>query len=171
MVHYCINQQYSVNGASMVKRPCSPGKDLFNNLAFLKRMAIFRSCGKNEFAATIKAKWCEGTKDLPVGDFVCSTFASGVFVSGKIAEKLKEHYPDECILIPVEISDSAGIQYHCMVCRFDADHHECAGINDRNIFVTSDCQGIVVSAACLRQIESVGASGLDVGLWQSMENL
>lgn len=169
MVHYCINQQYDVNGASMVKRPCSPGKAFFNNLAFLKRMATFRSYGKNEFEATIKAKWCEDTKGLPFGDFVCSTFASGIFVSNKIAGVLKEHYPDECIFIPVEIRESSDIQYYCMICRFDADHNECA--YNMNTFVTSDCPGIVMSEVCLSQIESVGVSGLYVNLWQPMKSL
>ncbi|MHB8365525.1 MAG: hypothetical protein ACYDB0_00715 [Acidithiobacillus sp.] len=167
MVHYCINQQYDVNGMSMIKRPCSSGKASFNNIDFLRRVAIFRSCGANEFAATIKAKWCEDTKDFPDGDFVCSTFASGVFVSGKIADKLKECYPDECIFIPVEVGESSDIQYRCMVCRFDADHHDNGDMNDKNIFVTSDCPGIVVSDDCLRKVESVGVSGLDVRLWRA----
>jgi hypothetical protein len=165
MEHYCVNQQYDVNGASIVKRPCSLGDAPFENLDFLKRVAIFRSSGANEFSATIRAKWCEDTKDLPFGDFVCSTFASGVFVNTKIADKLKEFYPDECIFIPVEVDGSPEINYHCMVCRFDADRHDSRNMNDKDIFVTSDCPCIVVSEACLRQIESTGVSGINVRPW------
>lgn len=148
----------------MVKRPCSSGKAFFDNITFLKRMATFRSEGKNKFEETIKAKWCEDTKGLPFGDFVCSTFASGIFVSKKVADVLKEHYPDECIFIPVETRESSDVPYYCMVCRFDADHNERA--YNMNIFVTSDCPGIVVSEDCWRQIVSAGASGLDVHLWR-----
>ncbi|MBU2741852.1 hypothetical protein HAQ01_05055 [Acidithiobacillus thiooxidans] len=152
----------------MVKRLCSPGKAFFDHLAFLKRMAIFRSSGKNEFEATIKANWCEDAKDLPFGDLVCSTFASGIFVSDKVAAVLKEHYPNECVLIPVEIRESSDVPYYCLVCRFDADHNERA--YNMNIFVTSDCPGIVVSGVCLSQIELAGVSGLDVHLWQQVKS-